>query len=190
MQTTSEPAPGSLIASAPTCSPEISLGRYLRLLRLAAVAPDLVDAQVRVRAVGETDRRRGAADFLHRDDVREVAHRRAAVFLVDGDAEQAEVAQLAPQVGRELVGAVDLGGARRDLVGGELPHRRAQHVDRLAVVEVEGGEVRHRPPRGQGSNPGRIGYASRLPCMTISVCCISATSVRLAVRAPRAPRRA
>ena len=28
--TTSEPAPGSLIASAPTCSPEISFGRYLR----------------------------------------------------------------------------------------------------------------------------------------------------------------
>ena len=30
MPTTSEPAPGSLMASAPTCSPEISFGRYLR----------------------------------------------------------------------------------------------------------------------------------------------------------------
>jgi hypothetical protein len=30
MLTTSEPAPGSLMASAPTCSPLISLGRYLR----------------------------------------------------------------------------------------------------------------------------------------------------------------
>ncbi|MNY56409.1 hypothetical protein D3C86_1924870 [compost metagenome] len=29
METTSEPAFGSLIASAPTCSPLISLGRYL-----------------------------------------------------------------------------------------------------------------------------------------------------------------
>ena len=28
MPTTSEPAPGSLIASAPMCSPEHSLGRY------------------------------------------------------------------------------------------------------------------------------------------------------------------
>ena len=31
IEMTSLPAPGSLIASAPTCSPEISLGRYLRL---------------------------------------------------------------------------------------------------------------------------------------------------------------
>ena len=30
IDTTSEPAPGSLIASAPTCSPVISFGRYLR----------------------------------------------------------------------------------------------------------------------------------------------------------------
>ena len=30
MLITSLPAPGSLMASAPTCSPEISLGRYLR----------------------------------------------------------------------------------------------------------------------------------------------------------------
>ncbi len=30
IDTTSEPEPGSDIASAPTCSPEISFGRYLR----------------------------------------------------------------------------------------------------------------------------------------------------------------
>jgi len=29
IETTSDPAPGSLIASAPTCSPETSFGRYL-----------------------------------------------------------------------------------------------------------------------------------------------------------------
>ena len=42
--------------------------------------------------------------------------------------------------GGKLVVAVDLGRARRDLGGGELPHGLAQHVDRLAVVEVEGGK--------------------------------------------------
>ena len=97
-----------------------------------------------MRAVGEADRRRGAAHLLHRDHVREVAHRRAAVLLLDGDAEQAQVAHLAPEVGRKLVGAVDLGSARRDLVRGELPHGRAQHVDRVAVVEVDRGKVLHR----------------------------------------------
>jgi hypothetical protein len=53
MLMTSEPAPGSLMASAPTCSPLISLGRYLLLLRLGAVALDLVHAQVAVRAVAQ-----------------------------------------------------------------------------------------------------------------------------------------
>ncbi len=97
-----------------------------------------------MRAVRETDRRRRAAHLLHRDHVREIAHRGAAVLLVDGDAEQAEIAHLAPQVMRKLVGAVDLGCTRRDLVGGELPHRRTQHVDRVAVMEVDGGNVQHR----------------------------------------------
>ena len=97
-----------------------------------------------MRAVGEADRRRRAAHLLHRDHVREVAHRRAAELFVDGDAEKAQVAHLAPEVVRKLVGAVDLGGTRRDLVGGELPDRRAQHVDRVAVVEVDGGKVLHR----------------------------------------------
>ena len=45
----------------------------------------------------------------------------AAVFLLDGDAEDAERAHLAPQIRREFVDAVDLGGARRDLVRGEAP---------------------------------------------------------------------
>ena len=53
IDTTSEPAPGSDIASAPTCSPEISLGRYLRLLRLRAVAAELVDAEIGMGAVGQ-----------------------------------------------------------------------------------------------------------------------------------------
>ena len=47
------------------------------------------------------------------------------------------VAELRPEVAREIVVAVDLGGARRDLVGGEAAHGVAQHVDGLAEVEVE-----------------------------------------------------
>ena len=58
------------------CSPLTSFGRYLSFLRVAAVAIDLVDAKVGVRAVTEPHRSRRAADFLHRDDVREVSHRR------------------------------------------------------------------------------------------------------------------
>ena len=86
------------MASAPTCSPEISLGRYLRFCASRAVAPQLVDAQVGVRAVGEPDRGRAAADLLHGDAVLEVAEPRAAVLLLHRDAVQAHVAELRPQV--------------------------------------------------------------------------------------------
>src|SRR6185436_13412581 len=87
--------------------------------------------------VGKTDRRRGAGYFLHGDDVREIAHRRAAVGFLDGDAEQSQVAHLAPQVGGKLVGGIDLRRAWRDFLQGEIAHGIAQHGDALAVVEVE-----------------------------------------------------
>jgi hypothetical protein len=69
--------------------------------------------------------------------VREVAHVAAAVLLLHRDAEQAHVAELAPQVGREFVVAVDLGGARRDFLLAHLVNRVAQHVDVFAEAEVE-----------------------------------------------------
>ena len=73
MLTTSEPALGSLMAKRADVLAAHQLRQVLRLLRRAAVAVQLVDAQVRVRAVRQADRRRGARDLLHRDHVREIA---------------------------------------------------------------------------------------------------------------------
>ena len=94
-----------------------------------------------MRAVGQADRGRGARDLLHRDAMREIAQPGAAVLLLDGDAEQAELAHLRPQIAREGVGAVDLVGARRDLVGREAAHAVAQHVGGLAEAEIEAAQV-------------------------------------------------
>ena len=134
--TTSEPAPGSLMASAPTYSPEHSLGTYLLALCLVAVVEDVVHAQVRVRAVGQADRAGGARDLLHRHHVRQVAQVRAAVVAADGDAEQAHLAELLPQVVGEGVLAVDAVGARGDLLLREGRHALAQHVE--VVTEGKG----------------------------------------------------
>src|SRR3546814_9758203 len=82
---------------------------------LGAVQADLVDAEIGVRAIAQADRRRGPADLLHRHAMLEVAHAGAAVFLADCDAEHAEAAELAPEVVREGVVAVDVRGPRRDL---------------------------------------------------------------------------
>src|SRR3954453_22811713 len=109
------------------------------LLRLIAVAADLVDAEVRVRAVGQADACRGAADLLHRDRVLEVAEARPAELLLDREAQEPEHAELRPELAREGVGAVDLLGERRDLSLCERRDRVADHLRRLAEVVAERG---------------------------------------------------
>ncbi len=75
--------------------------------------------------------------------MREITHRRAAVLFADGDAEQAECAELAPQVSGKFIGAVDIGRARRDLARGEGAHGVAQHVGVFAEIEGQGRNVDH-----------------------------------------------
>ncbi len=134
------------------------LGQVFRLLLRRAVAVYLIDAQVRMRAVGQPHRGRAAADFFERDDVGQVAHAGAAVFLVYGDTEQAHVAELAPHVAGKEVVAVDGFGAGRQFVGHETAHLVAEHVDGFTEGEVEAGVV-HVPPvrfcRCSGSTAGR-----------------------------------
>src|SRR6201999_2015678 len=91
-------------------------------LLLVAVAANLVDAEIGMRAVGQADRRRRARYFLERDAVLEIAEPRAAILLLHRDAVQAECTYFGPEVAGKLVAFVDLGGARRDLVKGEIVH--------------------------------------------------------------------
>ncbi len=113
------------------------LRQIFALLRLAAVAADLVDAEIGMRAVGQADRRRSARDFLDRDAMLEIAEPGAAILLLDGNAVQAERADFRPEIPRELVALVDLGGARRDLVAGEILHGFADGVRGFAEIEIE-----------------------------------------------------
>ena len=94
-----------------------------------------------MRAVGQPDRAGRARDLLHGDAVLEIAEAGAAEFLLDRDAVHAERAELGPQIARERVGAVDLVGARRDLVGREAAHALAQHVGGLAEVEPQARKI-------------------------------------------------
>ena len=71
----------------------------------------------------------------------QIAHAGAAVFLLDGDPEHAQVAELAPQIHRERVVAVDRRGARGDLGRGEGLDLAAQHVGGLAEAEIQAGQT-------------------------------------------------
>ncbi len=115
------------------------LGQVLRLLRGAAVAADLVDAEVGMRAVAQAHRGAGAGDFFQRHHMRQIAHARAAIGLGHGDAQQAQVAELAPQIHRKLIGAVDFGGARGNFLLGKVAHGLAQSSDVFAELEVQSG---------------------------------------------------
>jgi hypothetical protein len=67
----------------------------------------------------------------------EIAEARSAELLLDGDAVQAELAHLWPQLTREAVGPVDLGGDRCHLGRGEALDLVAQRVGGLTQAEVE-----------------------------------------------------
>ncbi len=113
------------------------LRQVARLLARVAVAGDLVDAEVRMRAVGEADRAGGARHFLHRHAMLEIAEAQAAVFLRRGDPVQPQRAHLRPEIAREEIVAVDRRGARRDLPVTEGPRALADHLGAVAEVEIE-----------------------------------------------------
>ena len=98
-----------------------------------------------MRPVAQADRGGRAGDLLHRDHMLGVAEAGAAVVLLHRDAVQAERAQARPQIARELVAAVDLLGARRDLGAREAGDRVPDHLGGVAEIEVERweAELRH-----------------------------------------------
>src|SRR5215203_2965229 len=69
--------------------------------------------------------------------MRQIAEARTAELLLDRDAEQPLRAHLGPELARKFVAAVDLIGARRDLVLREAVDAPAQHFDVFAKTEVE-----------------------------------------------------
>ena len=110
-----------------------------------------------MRAIGEADARAGPAHLLHGEAMFQIAEPGAAPFLLDGDAVKTERAHRLPQVAREGVGAVDFGGARRDLVFGEGADGFAKHVGVFAEAEIEAAirVARHHPSLHRRAFPFR-----------------------------------
>ena len=90
------------------------------LLLVGAVAQDRVDAEADGGLERDPHRLVDPADLLDRDAQAGEVAVRAAVLLGGGEPEQAELPHLAHDVDREVVLAVPLGGARRDLLLGEV----------------------------------------------------------------------
>ena len=97
--------------------------QVLGSLRLGAVQPNLVQTQIGVRAVRQTDRGAGAGDFFHGNRMGEVTHTATAVLLGNGDAQQTQITHFGPQISGKIVVAVNVGGPRCNLRGSKLVHR-------------------------------------------------------------------
>ena len=96
-----------------------------------------------MRAVAQANGGAGAADFFQRNHVRQVAHVGAAVLFGNGHAQHAQLAELLPQVHRELVGTVGFGSTGGDFSLGEGVDGIAQCIDVFAKLEVESGHIAH-----------------------------------------------
>src|SRR5690606_29988969 len=107
----------------------------------------------------------------------EIPHAGPAKGLLHGDAEQAERAQLRPEVPGKVIAAVDLGRARGDLRRREPGHGLAQQIGGLAETEIEGrrsaahhdgsgscsipqASASRRPPRENGNIPFALDLAT------------------------------
>ncbi len=113
------------------------LGQIFRLLLLIGPAADLIDAEVRVGAVAKAHRGGRAGDFFLSDDMLEVAEPEPAPFFLDRDSVEAECAHFGPELARELVRLVDLGGDRRDPVPGKTLGRLADRVRHFAKLKIQ-----------------------------------------------------
>src|SRR3546814_11708136 len=82
-------------------SSDVCSSDLFSLLSIIAPAPDLINAEVGMRAIREAHRRGRAGNFLHRHHMFQITKAQAAPFLLDGEAMQPKLPHFRPEVARE-----------------------------------------------------------------------------------------
>src|SRR5205807_820699 len=148
----------------------LALGESRQVTLLPLVAASELEAE-RAELLHGEDQRRGRADLRHlldRDQREESAGAEPAVVLGEEEAKDVVLAEELDDVPREVVGRVDLGGARRNSLTGELPDEIAQ-LSLLVGQDVPGhGGVslspRRRPPVLPRGSRSRVTRSGSSPC--------------------------
>ncbi len=91
-----------------------------------------------MRAVAQADRGAGAADFLDRHDVFEIAEPQPAPLFFDGDAVEPQRPHLRPKLAREAILGIDRRRKRCDPVIGEA---RGGVADQQGIFAEAGVEI-------------------------------------------------
>ena len=113
------------------------LGQVVLFLRLGATAINLVYAEIRMRAIAQSNRGRGAADLFNGNTLGEIAKACAAVGLRNGDAQQTHIPKFSPKVLGEAIGGINLLRAWCDLCLGKSMNGLALQVDICAKIKVQ-----------------------------------------------------
>jgi hypothetical protein len=142
----SEPVPGSVIAIAPTASPEASFGQPLLLLLVGAVGLDVVGHDAGV----ERGAPRRVADvrlLLDQDGLVGEGAATAAVLLRDRGTQQTDLAGLVPQVAVDLLVVDVVLDVRLDLLLAEGAREVAEV--REVLIHPAGHGAGHESPPGR-----------------------------------------
>src|SRR3546814_14764761 len=107
-------------------SSDVCSSDLFSLLSIIAPAPDLINAEVGMRAIREAHRRGRAGKFLHRHHMFQITKDQAAPFLPDGDAMQPKLPQFRPEVARKPLLPIKLRSYRGDAAG---VHPRGSFAD-------------------------------------------------------------
>src|SRR3546814_14607733 len=89
------------------------LRQVFSLLSIIAPAPDLINAEVGMRAIREAHRRGRAGNFLHRHHMFQITKAQDAPFLLDGDAMQPQLPHFRSEGGRRPILRIDLSWSER-----------------------------------------------------------------------------
>ena len=119
------------------------LGQVFVFLFLRTPTVDLVHAQIGVRPVRQADRRRGAANFLDRNHMVQIAKAQPAPLFFHRDAVQAQFAHGRPQVAREPVLGIHLGRQRCNHLVGKAGRGFTDHHGTFGQAEIKIGRGAH-----------------------------------------------
>ena len=118
-------------------------GQVFPFLLWGSVEIDLIDAEIRMRPIGEADAGRCAGNLFDHHRMGQIAQPHAAKFFIDGYPENPNISQLLPQLRRKLIVAIHISSQGFNLVLCKTMHQCLKGVDILAKIETHAG-CKHR----------------------------------------------
>ena len=107
-------------------------GQIFSFLLWGSIKIDLIDAEIRMRPVGQADTGRGSGDFFNHHGMGQIAQAAAAKVFIYGDPKDPKIPQLLPQLRRKLIVAIHICRQGFNLFLCKTMHQCLKSVDILS----------------------------------------------------------